>query len=410
MRMFSILVAQLVATLAWADPPAPAGWAHRPADARSIYTSLARQDIELRLYPTALDQGPLRSWLEARLARGIEGFSAVEFGDIQQNDGKTFMALGTAGSARFVVALVCARSDGAKRYAELILPQNPALIQAHLRPAAQVLAQACLEKPDTSTVVSRTAAEKPDARSAAAASPVAPLKRAAAVGTLRDADIAGVLYAWDQVYQVTGLQMLEWTYLLLADGQAREGVPEEAIDAFDPALDRRAHPEKWGRWKRNGAKLLVDFGEGFAEPPNQMARAKGKRGERLHNHYRASASANIGTTSSWGQWGLALNRDGTFRRWSSQGTGGTLLGTSALVVGDDKGSSSAVTAAGSFGGGGSKSTGVTDDDLEGEYYIDGWTLELRYRSGKVQRSFFFRSPEGTDIWFEGNELYVLKDD
>ncbi len=405
------LLTCMLSSVACADPAAPSGWAHRQESRFSIYHNNARSDIELRLYPAIQDPIPLQPWLEARLARGSADLGAVKFGEVQQNDPKTFMALGTAGSGRIVVALVCARSDDAKRYAELVLPQDPALIQTHLPSAAQVLGQACLEQAGSGAAAAPIVAapsKTNTANNAPAPAPTSPLKSTPTGKGLRDADIAGVLYSWNQVYQVTGLQMMEWTYLLLVDGSAREGVPDVSIDAFDLAADKRAHPELWGRWQRHGAVTQVDFGEGFTEPPNQMARVKGQKGERLHNRYRGSASANIGTTSSWASWGLALNRNGTFKRWSTQGTGGTMLGTSALVVGDDKGSSSVVSAPGAFGGGGSKSTGVTDADLEGEYTIDGWTLELRYRSGKVQRGFFYRSSEGTDIWFEGNELYVLK--
>lgn len=139
-------------------------------------------------------------------------------------------------------------------------------------------------------------------------------------------------------------------------------------------------------------------------------RHPGRTDEKLDGKFEKASSASIGTVSSWANWGLTLRRDGSFRRWESGGAGGTSgFGDTAIASGtvyDDKGAATSVGGP-NFGGGGTRSTGVTDADLEGTYRIDGWTIELRYRSGRVQRAFFYTSDDRKEIWFEGDELAII---
>lgn len=409
---FSTCMAALgLVGVAAADPPAPKGWTKTVGDSRSIYSAGADAAVQLRLYPADQDPGKLEDWLNARKKRGVEGLGPIDYGDTRPAADGAIMAVGMTGSgasARFVMALACARTDGSKRFAELILPQDLDLVQAYAEPASRILAEACVQP----------------ASAPAAADPPAPVKLTAALpkskpsplpagAAISEADVQGVLYSWTQTWEVTGLQYRDRTFLLLKDGTARDGVPDAALDAFDARADRRANPENWGTWKRAGKSYLVNFGEGFDSPPGQIMRVKGTRGERLHNTFEWASSATIGEYAAWSNWGLRLNRDGTFQRWRSSGAGGGSGGSDGafgMVVGDDKGSSSSTSAGGVFSGGGTQTTGVTDDDLEGEYFIDGWTLELRYRNGTVQRNFFFTNEDRTDLWFEGNELFVRKKD
>jgi hypothetical protein len=144
----------LAATTALADPPAPRGWSRAERPSHTLYTPEANRLVELRLYSADDDAQPARSWLEARIRRGVPGLGAIEYDDIRPTGSKAFMAIGRTGTganARFVMASACARADGAKRYAELILPQNVALLKVFSEPAGVVLAQACLEAPQAVT-------------------------------------------------------------------------------------------------------------------------------------------------------------------------------------------------------------------------------------------------------------------
>jgi len=152
--MFAWLVFGLVSTAALGDPPAPRGWSLVERVSHSVYNPAANLQVELRLYPAEDAALPARAWLEARIRRGVSGLGAIEYGDVRPSGSNAFMAIGRTGAgghARFVVALACARADGAKRYAELILPQNIALLKVHSEPAGAVLAQACLEAPRVAT-------------------------------------------------------------------------------------------------------------------------------------------------------------------------------------------------------------------------------------------------------------------
>ncbi len=412
--MFATCVAALgLVAVAAADPAAPKGWTKKAGDARSVYSAGAGTAVELRLYPADADPRRLEDWLDARKKRGVDGLGSIDYGDTKPAADGAIMAVGMTGSgasARFVMALACAREDGSKRFAELILPQDVDLVHAYAEPASKILAEACVQPASAPAAVEPAA---PATRTATGSLPAAKTSPLPAGAAITDADVEGVLYSWTQTWEVTGLQYRDQTYLLLKDGTARYGVPDAALDAFDARADRRANPENWGTWKRSGKNFLVNFGDGFDAPPGQMLRVKAARGERLHNTFEWASSASIGEYAAWSTWGLKLNRDGTFQRWRSSGAGGGSGGSDGsfgMVVGDDKGSSSSTSAGGVFGGGGTRRTGVTDDDLEGVYFIDGWTLELRYRNGNVQRNFFFTNEERTDIWFEGNELFVRKKD
>jgi len=70
---------------------------------------------------------------------------------------------------------------------------------------------------------------------------------------------------------------------------------------------------------------------------------------------------------------------------------------------DDDGSSLAI-AGPNVGGGTSRKSGSTKADREGTYHIDGYTLELRYDSGKVERRFFAMREDRKAILFGDEEL------
>lgn len=392
-----------------AAPPAPAGWQRSVADDHLVYRSPGGASAaELRLYPPQPVPGGLEGWFRARLSRPVAGLGRVGYEAPRAYGGQVLVAAGLAGqgtAGRVVMGIGCQDAGGAKRFAELIVPADATMLQAHAEAGARLVAAAC--RP---ALQDAGQAQAPKAAPSGPAAPgvVPPPERA-----LRPGEIEGVLYAWDQIYTATGLQMREWTYLLLKDGSARQGLPRLPPDLFDLEADRRAEPARWGRWQRAGGKVQVRFGGAFTTPPGQLWRHPGQPGHRLQGRYRASSSMSIGSVSTWAFWGLTLHADGRFQRWSTRGMGGTTghgsSATTTMAISDDKGSVSSVSG-GSFGGGARSDSGVTDDDLEGHYQIDGWSLTLRYRSGAVQRGFFYVDADGDNLWFEGAELMRLRED
>ncbi len=392
----------LLTSPALADPPAPQGWRASSSGTSVVYSATAQPGVVLQLNPEEASTASLASWFLGKLDEPVPGVGRVRFGQPRPARPGITMAAGLGSAPRteqVFVAVGCETAARTKRFALLRMPPDPRLADLYSRQATEIVAAACLR----TTVAEAPPAAKP----LLGAKPASPASKAAG-GGLANSEIAAVLYSWFQ-----GETYLEWTYLLLTDGTARRGVPEAAPADFDRAADQRANPQDWGRWKRSGDKYLVDFGEGFKQPPGQMLRVPGRPGERLAGRFEKSTSsfAIIGA-GNWSNWGLELLKDGRFKRWGAGGMGGTYgVGNSAITAGatrDDQGSSVAVGSQG-IGGGSSSSTGVTAADLEGTYHIDGWSLELRYRSGAVQRGFFFTDPQRKNIWFEGNELMVFED-
>ena len=73
------------------------------------------------------------------------------------------------------------------------------------------------------------------------------------------AQIAGVFHHYDvQTTAFSGMTVQDESYLLLKDGTVHDGLPVSP-DEMDAALSRRREPEKWGRWRRDGTKILASW-------------------------------------------------------------------------------------------------------------------------------------------------------
>ena len=422
MFRFLATAVMLVATsggpfTAFADPSPPSGWSASASDEQIVYRPRANPSVELRVYPAETVARGLDSWFASRLERGVAGFSDVEWGETTRFRENTLTSVGQTGSRskmQVVVATGCEPELGKRRYAELIVPADEAKLPQYAEQAAGVLAQLCMPVPAQSPAAASSGTTAPQAPGPATINTQQKPKTGVPTArVLSESEIEGVLYSFRQVYTITGLQFMEYTYLLLKDGAARRDVPDAAPADFDLQADRASGSQEWGRWKRTGGKIQLDFGDGFETPEGQMMRVPGKRGERLQGKYQkaSSYSMGMGGAASWAFWGLQLDRDGNFERerWGGAGasSGSGSSATTGMTVYDEKGSTTTLSG-GSAAIGTSNSTGVTDDDLTGTYHIDGWTLELRYKNGEVTRGFFFTDPERDNIWFEGHELMKTK--
>lgn len=421
----SSLLVVLFASHAGAAAP-PSGWTSRTEGGVTVMRP-AESGVELRLHaPESGDEYEnFGEWFDERSQREPAGVDDFDVGEPNASRGDLRIAAGTgmrAGRKVIVIAIGCERRDGRMQYAELITAPDAALVSRYADRAGEILAARCLEvagaaEPETTpdaprapTAKSEPAPRTPSAKSAPPSVP-APSPGATRGPTgqgLANADITGVLYSWKQVYEVGGLQYKEWTYLLLRDGGVRRDVPGAPPADFDASADRAADPKRWGRWRKAAAGYELSFGGEWTKPPGQLMRQPGRTGERLAGRYEMSSSFSIGTTAAaWSNWGLQLSADGRFRRWRTSGAGGSTGEGDARVstgmAADDKGSASSVVAP-NMGGGSARRTGVTDADLSGTYHVDGWSMELRYDNGKVQRGFFFTDDTRKNLWFEGAEL------
>lgn len=226
---------------------------------------------------------------------------------------------------------------------------------------------------------------------------------------LKLGEIATVLYAWKQVYTVGGMEMQDRVYLLLKDGSVHDGLPVPPQD-LDVPLSRRQEPQKWGRWRREGAGYAIAWPDKpGAYIPVQQAREMqpARRGATLQGQWqRASSYAIPGGAAAWSTRQIRLQDDGRFQKsqWGGAGASGA-PGTEVVtgMVFDDKGSVSSTSAPG-------VAIGVRRDapergDRSGRYELDGYLLVLSYDNGSVVRQPFFTNAQRSEVWFEGALLW-----
>jgi hypothetical protein len=211
--------------------------------------------------------------------------------------------------------------------------------------------------------------------------------------------IAGVLYSWWQTYDMSGMQISDRTYVLFKDGTCTF-----AIEDLDPATSRAANPKMWGRWRKRGNKYEIELeGEKFV-PPGWEIREPARRGERLSGKWSASGGGQVGPDAVyWHFSSIVFTKEGRFDVSSSGGSGGTSGDTTSTTVYDDEGSATSVTNP-NIGGGGSRRRGSTSADRTGTYSLDGYLLELRYDSGRVEQHLFHANDDRSFVFVRGTEM------
>jgi len=375
-----------IATMCSGAFAAPVGWSSHAEGSVTVHQPDGRADVELRVHAPESARDDVGAWFVARRRRAPTGVVlGKELAAEERNGVQIGVAMGARGTAPvFVVSLGC-RAASAMVYAELITPQRSEELEAFAVAAAEIALQRC---------------------SANTAEPAAPTPK----HTFSSSSIEALVYSWEQVYEVTGLQMYETMYLVLADGTVRKGLPEGGPDDFDVAADRRANSRKWGRWKKQGKQYLFDFGKGFAAPPGELLREPGKRDEKLEGFFEASSSATIGNAAAWSTRSITFDRSGRFARARYGGAGAEAVpgvDTTVHTTWNDEGSTSSVVGP-NIGGGSTRSSNASKADRQGTYRIAGYTLELRYDSGRVERHFLALKPDRTGIWLGGEELVIRK--
>jgi hypothetical protein len=190
------------------------------------------------------------------------------------------------------------------------------------------------------------------------------------------AKVAAVLWKAQAQYRAfpeNSMVMVESNYLLLGDGTCTSRVPA-SFDDFEPKADRAANPKSWCKWRKRGAGYEVAFAEGkwLAVNGATVMRAA-KRGERLTGTWSRSKTATMGTASSWKGTTLVLASDGRFeltRGGAFTSNGNVNRPAREVVV-----------------------SGTYDNrqergDSAGTYALDGFGIELRFDSGRVERKLF----------------------
>jgi hypothetical protein len=242
---------------------------------------------------------------------------------------------------------------------------------------------------DRGLVISPAASAPPSAATPAVAAPRRPAGPPIAV--------AALVWHWWMGWDAVG----EGEYLMLPDGTCTTDIPD-TLDGFDPAASRVAHPKRWFRWRVRGASYEVDEGGKFQPIAKQVVLAPAGRGERLAGRWERSHAGG----GAWTGRTLQLTADGTFAlevagAWQSSGPSETSPSTSGAFDDDT------VRATASAGG---VSTSIRSrnahgaGDRSGTYALDGYTLELRFANGTVERHLFGMSKDRSLLLFRGNIL------
>jgi hypothetical protein len=249
----------------------------------------------------------------------------------------------------------------------------------------------------------------------AASAPAAPAAEAAPAGRPAPApSVTALLWSFEMDYDPLSSSMVnrESSYLLFPDGSFTTDVPA-VLDGFDPAASRSAKPKSWGRWRKRGNSYEVSFGGKFARPPKQTVLRGARRGERIAGTWSRQRTSNVGSSSSWQASTLILKANGRFESARagaySSNSDVNAPDNEAVVSGayDDEGSIGNVSGPG--GGGSVRGGGRPEADRTGTYVLDGFSIELRYASGAVERHLFGISADRGHVFMRiGNTIMTRK--
>ncbi|MES9945839.1 MAG: hypothetical protein ABW080_12850 [Candidatus Thiodiazotropha sp.] len=228
---------------------------------------------------------------------------------------------------------------------------------------------------------------------------------------IREEQIEAVLYTSDISYGVTN-KLDASAYVLMKDGRVMDGMPV-APDMLDVAKSRSREPDRWGWWKYNGENYRFAWDvdrKNFVIPKGSQTVARPiPSGTRLEGSWQASSSFSASNASITSFWGVRLDKQGRFEKFSrslSQSGGEVSGGLGPLVttMADDEGAVTSVIGS-NIGGGTSTKYNNPKSDRNGWYEFDGYNLTLKFDNGKIKRLLTFTTDEKTRvIWFEGGSL------
>jgi hypothetical protein len=224
--------------------------------------------------------------------------------------------------------------------------------------------------------------------------------------------IETILYTYVDEY-IGGIKVHEKVYLLMKDGRVREGLPV-APNILDVAKSRSREPDRWGWWKSDGNRYLFAWNINRKNYTSlkeiQMRSIPIPAGTRLSGNWGLSSSFSSLDFSSVSFWGVHLDNEGRFKRYSNntmQAGGPMSLYPAEMVTAykDDEGSVINITGEW-IGGSSSTRRKGSNSHRVGSYEFDGYNLILKYDNGVVRHLPTFATDDKLKgIWFEGSRLY-----
>jgi hypothetical protein len=393
----------------------PAGWTAAPADGHGIHVyhhSRGSHQAELRIHPAEAGTQPLMAWFEPRRLAPLPGYRG-SFKPTRQPSPMLVMANGEGADARgrtvHLVRMGCQRPQGGLVFAEAVLSADPGYLKQVVPEMASVLEPACVGQPAAATAPAPTKQAKPAPRDDDASyAHVTPRGQG-----LKASEIEAVLREWRNEQSGMTMQVRTYYHLLLKDGSYRKGLPPVALEDFDAAAARRAEGDTWGRWTRDGGQYhLVRTGSRHVNKVNaDTARQPARRDEKLEGTWAVETAYSTVWSVARSRRDIQFGRDGRFARSSGGGIVGSMGADADAVAGSvthDDDSSSASIGSSTAGGGSSRRRASTLPDRSGSYHLDGYTLELRYDSGRVERLPFAATADRDNLYFNGEELSRVK--
>jgi hypothetical protein len=198
---------------------------------------------------------------------------------------------------------------------------------------------------------------------------------------LKLSQIEGIVHDYRSTYQITGMREDETSSLLLKDGWLYTNLQYTPHD-LNVVASRKGEPRYWKKWRRSSGKLQFLDGNTW-KPLEGFMVVPGGKNERIDGAFEYLSSYTIGTTS---QGTTSVVRiiysfeGGKFVRYSGNTLSGSTLDTFSYAT--------------------------SSRDGRGAYTFDGYTLELRFDDGKVNRGFGYYWDKKKDSLVIGGTTYA----
>jgi hypothetical protein len=392
-------------TAAQAAPPAPAGWTTQSDGDVQIYKlEHDGHHAELRLFPVEAGPASFDDWFAGRIARPVQGVLAQKFVATAPPPSASLhvaMAGGRdgAGGKLGLVRIGCQRADHHVVFGEVVVPDDEATGRPAIQSSFDLVNQACHDTPPATAAVATPTATLPPGRDYAFQTPPG--------AGMKPSQVETVLMYWRNDQSGMTMQVHTWFYLLLKDGTFRDGLPPAAFEDVDVAAARRGEPKLWGRWTRSGNRYHLTWPDKSSlDLDNGAVREPARAGEKLQGVYRGFSAYSTGFSVASSEWSVQFGADGRFLKSANSsvvGSAGGIGGVGGTVTSDDRGTTSTMGGS-NFATSHSRPNARPVASRTGTYKLDGWTIELDYDNGVVERRPFCATADRKAIWFEGDEL------
>jgi hypothetical protein len=172
-------------------------------------------------------------------------------------------------------------------------------------------------------------------------------------------------------------------YVLFKDGTIYSNLAVSPYD-LNVKRSRQSEPKLWGRWQKSGKNIIVRWNSGSTETwVDYLCQTPARKTDRLQGVYNSMmGGGNIAYGGSVGVSAISSIRfsaDGRFSVASSASASAPGVATSSR----------------------SKTIG-------GAYILDGYSIELRYDDGRVERKGFYFCDNGHKLIGIGNRTYLTR--